>query len=429
VRTWRFALGRPVRRVTIGLWWCLAGLALADDPPQPYVEEPSYTMAPHLLGTTDGFRERLAAAGVTVLADNTGFSIGNTNGGFDQAFDYAGHGDYVLIADGGKLAGQEGLYLKLRAEHRYGETIVGNVGCFISPTLIADLPVYGSEQVYLTNVLLTQELTDAFSVFAGKLDTLDGDMNAFAHGRGKTQFSNMGFVFNPIVSATVPYSTLGAGFVAHPEDGPMLMLTVLNSTDTTGTSGFGELFNDGVLLSAAVRVPTNWFDRPGHQLLGGTWNSRTYTSIAEAYIPYPDVATPTTRGSWCLYWNFDQVLVVDPADDTRGWGPFGRAGIADETTSPIDMFLSFGVGGNVPGRRRPDDTFGIGWYYASASRQIGTLITSQFGPIGDGQGVECFYNYAVTPAVRITPDVQYVVPALRSAEPALIFGIRSLVSF
>jgi porin len=418
-----------MRRVALGLWWCLAGLALADDPPQPYVEEPSYTMAPHLLGTRDGFRERLAAAGVTVLADNTGFYIGNTNGGFDQAFDYAGHGDYVLIADGGKLAGQEGLYLKLRAEHRYGETIVGNVGCFISPTLIADLPVYGSEQVYLTNVLLTQELTDAFSVFAGKLDTLDGDMNAFAHGRGKTQFSNMGFVFNPIVSATVPYSTLGAGFVAHPEDGPMLMLTVLNSTDTTGTSGFGELFNDGVLLSAAVRVPTNWFDRPGHQLLGGTWNSRTYTSIAEAYIPYPDVATPTTRGSWCLYWNFDQFLVVDPADGTRGWGPFGRAGIADETTSPIDMFLSFGVGGNVPGRRRPDDTFGIGWYYASASRQIGTLITSQFGPIGDGQGVECFYNYAVTPAVRITPDVQYVVPALRSAEPALIFGIRSLVSF
>jgi porin len=239
----------------------------------------------------------------------------------------------------------------------------------------------------------------------------------------------MGFIFNPIVSATVPYSTLGAGFVAHPEDGPMLMLTVLNSTDTTGTSGFGELFNDGVLLSAAVRVPTNWFDRPGHQLLGGTWNSRTYTSIAEAYIPYPDVATPTTRGSWCLYWNFDQFLVVDPADDTRGWGPFGRAGLADPNTSPINAFLSFGVGGNVLGRMRRDDTFGVGWYWASASPQIGTLITSQFGPVGDGQGIECFYNYALTPALRITPDVQYVVPSLRSAEPALIAGVRALVSF
>ncbi len=31
----------------------------------------------------------------------------------------------------------------------------------------------------------------------------------------------MGFVFNPIVSATVPYSALGAGFVFHADDGPM----------------------------------------------------------------------------------------------------------------------------------------------------------------------------------------------------------------
>jgi len=146
------------------------------------------------------------------------------------------HADYCVIADGGKLGVHEGLYLTLRAEHRYGETIVGNVGCFISPTLIADLPVYNSEEVYLTNV------------------------------------------------------------------------TVLNSNDTTATSGFDTLFSDGLLLSAAVRVPTNVFDLPGHQLLGGTWNSRLYTSIAEAYIPYPPVPTPPIRGSWCLYWNFDQYV-------------------------------------------------------------------------------------------------------------------------
>ena len=423
------AAAGPTRWLAAGLWWGLLRLAAADEPPQPYVPEPPYATVPHLLGGRDGFRERLADAGLTILADNTGFLIGNATGGFDQALDYAGHGDYCLLADGGKLGMRDGLHLKLRAEHRYGQTIVGDVGCFISPTLIADLPVYDSEEVYLTNVLFTQELTDAWSVFAGKMDTLDGDMNAFAHGRGKTQFSNMGFVFNPIVGATVPYSTLGTGIVFHPDDGPMLMVTVLNATDTTGTSGFETLFRDGVLLSAAVRVPTHWFGRPGHQLLGGTWNSRAYTSIAEAYIPYPDVPLPTINGSWCVYWNFDHYLVVDPADATRGWGPFGRVGIADEETSPIGGFFSLGVGGHVPGRTRRADTFGIGWYYAATSPRIGTLITSQFGPIGDGQGVECFYNYALTPAIRITPDVQYVVPALRSAEPAFIVGARGLVSF
>jgi porin len=170
-------------------------------------------------------------------------------------------------------------------------------------------------------------------------------------------------------------------------------------------------------------------DRPGHQLLGGTWNSRTDTSIAQSYISYPDVAIPTTRGSWCLYWNFDQFLVVDPADDARGWGPFGRGGIADPNTSPDNAFLSFGVGGNVPGRSRREDTFGVGWYWASASPKIGMLNTSRFGPVGDGQGIECFYTYALTSAVRITPDLQYVVPTLRLAEPAMIAGVRALMSF
>ncbi len=413
----------------MGLWTGLGGLLPAADPPQPYLEEPPYAVAPHLLGAPDGFRERLAEAGLTILADNTSFAVGNPTGGFAQAFDYAGHGDYVMIADGGKLAGREGSYLKVRAEHRYGPTIVEDVGCFISPTLIADLPVFGSEQLYLTNVLLTQELNDDVSVFAGKMDTLDGDMNAFAHGRGKTQFSNMAFVFNPIVGATVPYSTLGAGWNYHPEDGPNVMVTVLNSTDTTGTSGFDTLFDDGALVSAAVRVPTEWAGTPGHQLVGGTWNSRMYTSIAEAYVPYPDVALPSIRGSWCLYWNCDHTLFVDPADAGRGWGPFARAGIADPETSPIDAFFSVGVGGDVPGRSRPADTFGLGWYYASTSSRIGTLITSQYGPIGDGQGIECFYNWALTPAVRITPDVQYVVPSLRTADPAWIAGARALLSF
>jgi hypothetical protein len=92
------------------------------------------------------------------------------------------------------------------------------------------------------------------------------------------------------------------------------------------------------------------------------------------------------------------------------------------------MFLSFGVGGSVPAGRRRDDTFGIGLYHASTSPVIGTLIASQLGPIGDGQGIECFYNDEVSGAVRITPDVQYAVPSLRSAAPAVIAGVRTLVN-
>ena len=391
--------------------------------------EPWLCTSPQLTGDWFGRRTTAAEQGYTFLADNTSFFFGNTRGGVNQDFVFGGHGDYLMYLDGGKLGLQEGLSLKLRAEQRFGETIVNDVGCFISPTLLADLPVFNSNQLYLTNVLLTQQLSETVGVFAGKMDTLDGDLNAFAHGRGKTQFSNMGFVFNPIVGATVPYSTLGAGFFVLRDGLPMFMFAILNSQDTSNTSGFRELFNDGLLLSTSLRVPTSFFGLPGHHLFGGTWNSKTYYSIGEAYIQYPDVIIPTTRGSWCLYWNGDQYLVVDPQDPARGWGTFYRAGIADPNTSPLSWYLSFGVGGSSPFGSRPADTFGVGWYYAGTSSQIGPLIVAQFGPISNGQAVELYYNWQLTPAIRVTPDLQVIVPALTDNKPALLVGLRTQLIF
>jgi len=67
------AIDRPLAWLAAMLWCCLVGQTGAEDPPQPYLEEPPYEQAPHLLGGPDGFRERLADAGLTILADNTGF--------------------------------------------------------------------------------------------------------------------------------------------------------------------------------------------------------------------------------------------------------------------------------------------------------------------------------------------------------------------
>lgn len=424
---WSSAVSRWLARtIALALLVMTAPLGAAQS---ESLDGPWLKSAPQLTGDWLGKRTTLAERGMTLAADNTSFTFGNPVGGVQQNLVFGGHGDYVLTTDLGKQGLREGLYLKLRAEHRFGQTIVNDAGCFISPTLLADLPVFESERMYLTNVLLTQSLSDRLAVFAGKLDTLDGDTNALAHARGKTQFSNMAFVFNPIVGATVPYSTLGAGFVVLHEEQPLFTFTVLNATDTSGTSGFAELFNDGVLLSAALRLPTRFWDMPGHQFFGATWNSQLYTSIREAYIPYPDVAIPATPGSWALFWNFDQYLVLDADDERRGWGAFGRAGLADVETNPMSWFLSFGLGGNVPSVTRSADTFGVGWYYAAASDEIGTLITNQFGPIGSGQGIECYYNYQWTPAIRLTPDLQYIIPALKDVEPSLILGLRCQLIF
>ena len=383
-----------------------------------------------LTGDWCGCRTCDAQQGVTYDFDSTNYYFGVTSGGLDREFEFGGHNDYVVNIDCGKLGGQEGLFIKLRAEHRYGEDINGDTGAFLPSTLETDLPVADSEAVYLTNVLFTQMLSDQFGVFIGKLDTLDGDQNAFASGRGKTQFSDLAFIFNPVALRTIPYSTLGCGFVYLKDGAPFFTYTLLNATDTTTTSGFDELFAQGVAMSAEMRVPVKLGGLPGHQLFGSTWNSRDFVSLGQdPRVIYPDLPIARQSGSWSLYWNGDQYLYVDPKNTARGWGIFGRAGIADNDTNPLSWFLSSGVGGTGLFCDRPFDTFGAGYYFAGTSSEIGPIIQAAFGPIGDGQGVELFYNYQVTPWCHVTPDFQVVMPSREQVDTALVVGVRAKIDF
>lgn len=382
-----------------------------------------------VLGDVFGLRPALADHGITVDADVTQWYMGVTSGGVEREFRYAGHGDYVVNMAGKQLGLNEGLFIKLRAEHRFGESLGGATGAVIPSNVLADLPA-NTDDVCLTNVLVTQALSENFAIFVGKLDTLDGDANAFAHGRGKTQFSNLAFVANPIVLRSIPYSTLGGGFVVLQDMEPVFTYTLLNATDTATTSGFDELFRDGVAMSGELRVPTQFFSRPGHQLIGVSWSNKEYVALGQdPRIILPNIPVSRESGSWSVYYNFDQYLVVDPCDPKKGWGVFGRAGIADEQTNPINYFLSLGIGGQSLLASRPDDTFGIGWYYSGTSGDIAPFVERVLGGFGDGQGVECYYDIAVTKYLNVTPDMQVIIPARDQVDTALIVGARANLKF
>ncbi len=372
-------------------------------------------------------RAMLAQSGVTFQNNFTQFYYGNTAGGLEREFRYAGHGDYVTNFDFGKLGVQEGLFLKLRAEHRFGESLGGATGSLLPVNLAADLPAANENSLILSNVLITQALSESFILFAGKLDTLDGDANAYAHGRGIHQFSNMAFVANPIALRTVPYSTLGAGFAFLLDGKPLLAFTVLNTEDTATTTGFSELFNNGVALTTELRVPTNFLGMPGHQLIAGTWSSRNYVGLdQDPRVILPSVPLARQSGSWSLYYNCDQALF---GDETNNWGYFARAGIADDSTNPLAYFLSAGLGGNSPICGREQDRFGIGYYYAATSNEIAPFLQVATGPLGDGQGVELFYNAAVNGALSITPDLQFIAPSRDRINNAVVAGIRANLAF
>lgn len=376
------------------------------------------------------YRESLAEQGVTFSSNITQFYFGTVDGGLDQTDRYGGHGDYVANFDLGRLGVQEGLFLKVRAEHRFGRSIVEPTGAFLPATIATDLPVRDSRDLYITNFLLTQALSENFVVFAGKLDTLDGDINAFAHGRGITQFSNVAFVANPIALRTVPYASLGAGFSWLLDGEPLLSFLLINPTDTTTSSGFDELFAEGAAMSLELRLPTQFLGRPGHQLFGGSYSTRDVASLdQDPRIVLPQIPIARSSGSWSLYWNTDQYLKVDRCDPSRGWGYFARAGIADDDTNPIGYFLSAGLGGNSQLSGRESDNFGIGYYYSGTSEEIGPVLATALGGIGDGQGVEAFYNVRATDTLTITPDVQWISQAQETVDDAWVLGVRANLAF
>ena len=96
------------------------------------------------------------------------------------------------------------------------------------------------------------------------------------------------------------------------------------------------------------------------------------------------------------------------------------AGSPPPATDPSRKIRS----GSIPGRDR--DTWGLGWYLANISDSIEFPVE-----LDTEQGVELFYNIAVTPWLHITPDLQVIVDpggGVGDRDVAIVAGIRAQMS-
>jgi len=187
-----------------------------------------------LTGNWFGVRPHLADSGITFDADVIQIYQGVAHGGVRQTFRYAGHGDYLLGLDFEKIAGWQGFSLQLRGEHRFGQFLASDAGLIAPAALHAATPTIETTDLILTNVLFTQVVNENLTVLFGKMDTLDGDRNPFASGRGKTQFMNTSLV-EPVRDARcrrdflqgqTPFSPTFPGHSPFVEGGSMATIQV-----------------------------------------------------------------------------------------------------------------------------------------------------------------------------------------------------------
>jgi porin len=148
----------------------------------------------------------------------------------------------------------------------------------------------------------------------------------------------------------------------------------------------------------------------GHQLLGATYSARNFTSLSQDLrLIIQNLPLKEKDNSWCIYYNFDQYL-YEPKKG-QGIGIFGRFGASDGNPNPVHYFYSLGIGGKGVMSSRPNDAFGIGFYYIDISNPKLTGIFRDIELLRDEYGVEAFYNIAITPWLKLTPDIQVVRPA------------------
>jgi porin len=401
-----------------------------------------------LTGDWGGMRTDLANKGIQIGIEWNQFVQGIASGGRDQTTEYDATWDYTINLDLMRMGLLPGALIKFRAESRYGDSVNGIAGPILPVNTRGFFPLTSKLDadvgITITDLNYTQFLSPHFAVFFGKLDTLDGDHNEFASGRGTSQFMNANFIFNPALALRLPYSTLGAGVLwlpipPGPKGGVTVSSTVVNTNDSSTKTGF-EDFDKGQSWTTEADFTYKLADLPGGMNVGGLYSfNQDFARLNSRLIfqPGEGLVVPKQKSTWAVYWSGWQYLFVDdpggkpPAPlqgqpEHRGIGLFARFGVADKETNPVEWAGSGGIGGRGLIPSRDNDSFGIGYYY----NRIQTLRLSNILGIRDSsQGFEFFYNFAVTPAARVTFDVQVVESASARVDTATILGARGTLDF
>ncbi len=396
----------------------------------------------YLTGDWWGHRTALAEKGVQFNMSFTQEVQSVVKGGLDTGARYNGALDYSLSLDLMRMQIIPGALVQLKAETRFGRSVNASSGAVLPVNADAFFPITQPADedipITITTLSYTQFLAPTFGLMVGKFDTLDGDSNEFASGRGKTQFMNANFLFNAATALRMPYSTLGGGLIWMPiPDGPgggiTLSSLVFATTDSSTTSGFGTM-DDGLTWTTQVDFKYRLGDLPGGMNVGALYSfDQDFARIGSRFVfeRGNGLSLPTEDETWAVYWSGWQYLwVQEPSDrpidlrdglaDRVGVGLFARAGLADSDTNPAEWAVSVGVGGRGV-FDRADDTYGVGYFY---TRLQNVLFRSPLEIEDHSQGVEAYYNCAITPAARFTFDLQVISSPLTEVDTAVILGGR-----
>lgn len=404
-----------------------------------------------LLGDWGGIRTDLARKGFFFDIYSTSYYQNVTSGGLKTGGAFVQSTQISLNVDTGRAGLWDGGLIHFTAQSRTGDNppktfTAGTVAPQYTGLVLPD-PLLANN-ILPSEYFLVQALSRQFSVVLGKIsDVFIPDQTSFGDSY-KYYFSNFNFNKNPMTTnfynptalaalgvwALSPKFAIAGGVLdpnskadnlaSHAFDRVNLYLTSVMSYDIAGLPGqFSPAFNWSNKPKVDLDMPFGRLTSlPAvSQAIGGLLGANSFDGLPTNY----------RDRSWFAIANVSQYLLVkdDPAtvaaklrsgQVVRGIGVFARFGYAPQETNTVTRDASIALFAHGLIDSRQYDSFGIGVYHNQISNAFKTDIvklTAATSSANDETGMEVFYDYAITPAVRLIPSYQHVWHPL-SAEVA-----------
>jgi porin len=394
-----------------------------------------------LTGDWGGRRTELARNGFFFDVYTTSAYQDLMSGGLDPGDWFVQNTQMAINIDTGRAGWWDGGLIHFTTQARYGAPPEQTFNSGATVPIYTGL-IEPSALDYSTTLpseyYLVQGLSEHTSFIVGKIsDVYIPDQTLFGDSY-KFYFANFNFNKNPITTNfynPTAWAVLGvwapstqlafAGGVLDPNSQSSNLAT--NAFDRVNLYFTAVASYDIGGLPGQFSPAFNWSNQYQLDL------ARPFGALAPAQIPQAVgvlLGSPDTAGlpihnyndSCFLIANASQYLYVadrprevaaklKSGQPLRGVGVFGRAGWAPERTNTITGDGSVALFARGLAESRAYDSVGIGWYMNGISPDLVNQVRTYTGGllnVKNEQGIEVFYDYAITPAVRLIPSYQHI---------------------
>lgn len=420
-----------------------------------------------LIGDPSGARTRLARQGLFVDLYTTIGYEDVSSGGLETGGHTVINNQLSINLDTGRARMWAGGLLHVTLQHRAGSSPERSF------TSGASVPSYyglllpeptRDDRVAVSEFYVTQALGKTLGVIAGKTSNLFiPDQTAFANSY-RYYFTNFAFNKNPMTPNFYQPTSWSLLAAWKPTQHVSIAGGVLDPYSQSDNFAHHAFKHQNYYLMAIASYEIAGL--PGQFSPAFNWSNQPQLDLASPFgaLSLPQVpqavgvlvGSPDTHGlpmnfkdkSWFAIANLSQYLWTphDPQEiayrlrtgqPLRGIGLIARAGYAPQRTNTVARDASVALFARGVWDARPDDSIGVGLYYNGISsdlKQSVSRLTAGLRRVRDEKGLEVFYHFAVTPAVRLIVNYQHIWHPL-TAETAVehdhsdIVGTRLTVAW